>query len=72
MDCRNSSLATLIPPTPWMPSIITAQIFSPSSSKTFFNASILLKGKIITLEFSLTGATIFGLSVTETAKEVLP
>ena len=59
-----------IPPTPCMPSIITAQT-SPFEI-SFFTRSMSLSGKKATSKVSLMGATILGLSVTFTAAEVLP
>ncbi|MNL24903.1 hypothetical protein D3C87_1463550 [compost metagenome] len=61
-----------MPPTPCIPSIITAAISFPYSAKAAVNAASSLCGKNTMLSVSFTGAMILGLSVAETARDVLP
>jgi hypothetical protein len=72
INFKKLSDATLIPPTPWMASTITAATLCPLVWKYCFKAASSLNGRKSMLAVSFTGATIFLLSVAATANEVLP
>jgi hypothetical protein len=52
--------------------MMTDEISFPCFSKTSSSCSILFHSDLMNLSQKFTGATILGLSVTETAAEVLP
>src|SRR5258706_12449363 len=67
--CRKESVGTRIPPTPWIPSMITAAVSVLMAS---VKAALSLKGRKTISCPALKGATIFGLLVAATAPGVLP